>query len=187
MSRATRTRSTWLASACLVLAPLAFATAAAPVKPEEPPKTPIEAMKRDVFGMQGHLQNMKVKIDRPMSGAGAAGPGATPAESCCSGNIEHVNRRVQSMNRSIEALHVHYTERNDAEGRAALEDVRNELNIVARGVAIFKMAGTVEVAEAALAGVIWPFNRLREALDRLEACCPVDGLAPVGSQAPPAP
>lgn len=142
---------------------------------------PVERMKQDLVGIQNNLTNANMKLKLGMAGVSRAGAEEetaqrppTPAESCCGGNIERINKKLHLVTRTLEELDVYYAERRNSEGLAALDQIRGELNIVARGVAMFKMAGTVDRAEQALNGIIRPFNRLREAIEQLEACCPVD-------------
>jgi hypothetical protein len=173
--------------ACGFLVVLALAGVAgwAGVVADEEELPPIERLKKDLLGIQKNLTNAKGKLKRGIGGVSSTGPegqGAerrpTPAQSCCGSNIERINMKIHMLTRTLEELQVHYVERENAEALAALDQIHAELNVVARGVAIFKMAGTRERAEQAMTGLIRPFNRLREAIDRLAACCPVDADAP---------
>jgi len=171
---------------CGLLVVLALAGLAgwAGVAADEEELPPIERLKKDLLGIQKNLTNAKGKLKRGMAGASPTGPDGqatkrppTPGESCCGSNIERINMKIHMLTRTLEQLHVYYAERNNAEALAALDQIHSELNVVSRGVAIFKMAGTTDRAEQAMLGIIRPFNRLRRAIEQLEACCPVDAAA----------
>jgi hypothetical protein len=177
-------RSANRARGFLVVFALAGLAGWAAVAADEDELPPIERLEHDLLGIQKNLTNATGKLRRGMAGVAstdAEGDGAkrppTPAESCCGSNIERINTKIHLMTRTLEQLDVYYAERRNAEALAALHEIHGELNIVSRGVAIFKMAGTRERAEQALVGIIRPFNRLRKAIERLETCCPVDDAA----------
>ena len=82
--------------------------------------------------------------------------------------------RINEMVQTLEELDVYYADRVNSEGLEQLNIIRGELSIVSRGVAVFKMSGTNDTAGQALLGIIRPFNRLRTAVEDLEACCPTE-------------
>jgi hypothetical protein len=168
----------------LVVLALAGLVGSVGVAADQDELPPIERMKEDLVGIQKNLTNANMKLKLGMSGvssAGAEGETAqrppTPAESCCSGNLERMNKKLHLVTRTLEQLDVYYAERRNSEALAVLDQIRGEVNVVARGVAIFQMAGTTGRAQQALDGIIRPFHRLREAIEQLEACCPVDAAA----------
>ena len=168
----------------LVVLALAGLVGSTGVAADEDDLPPMERLKQDLLGIQKNLTNATGKLKRGMAGVSstdAAGDAAerppTPAESCCGSNIERIKMKIHLLTRTLEQLDVYYAERGNAEALAVLDQIRGELNIVSRGVAVFKMAGTTGRAQQALVGIIRPFSRLRKAIDRLEACCPVDAAA----------
>ena len=155
-----------------------------PVAAAEDELPPIELLQKHLLGIQKNITNVTMKVPHDWSGAGSPGGSTerppTPAEKCCSGNIKRMNNHVREMMGTIEQLGIYFTERNDAEALMYLGQVRGELSVVTRGLAIFKMSGTVRRAQEALLGIIRPFNRLRVAIGQLHECCPVENLAPTG-------
>jgi hypothetical protein len=161
------------------LAAAAVAPAAAQQPPEQEPRMPIERLLKDLKGVGAHYQNSKVKIGRGMAGmsigeAGGQQRPPTPAEACCSSNLDHVTGKLQKMNRTLEHLYLYYKDRRDSEAIGVLETIRAEMHAVARGFAAFRMEQTTEGAQQAMVGILRPYHRLREAIEQLEACCPVD-------------
>ena len=70
-----------------------------------------------------------------------------------------------------------YAQQQHTQAREQLGSIGSDLMTVARGTAMFKMAGTKARAGEALEGLIRPFNRLRKAVEDLEACCPLEQAA----------
>jgi len=156
--------------------------APAPAAAEEEELAPIAQLQRDLLGAQKNLSNLKIKVQHAMSGmsrsAAAEGEAPsrppTPAEACCESNLERVNQKIQSMNQMLERLDTYYAKRERTDALAALDRIRGELNIVARGVAVLKMAGTQDRAMQTLYGLLRPSHQLSKAIEELEACCPVE-------------
>lgn len=158
---------------------------AAPAAAEQEDLAPIARLQKDLLGLQKNLSNTRIKLQQGMSGIGPSGTTPdgepqrppTPAEACCESNLERVNQKVNSMNRMLERLDIYYAERQQTDGLAALDRIRGELNIVARGVAVLKMAGTQERATQSMYGLLRPVHELSKAITALEACCPVEDPA----------
>ncbi len=165
--------------------------------PDDEPSSPLDRLSQNLLGIQNNLTNAKLKVRHRMGGAVSqnSGTGAengedskdrrppTPAEACCSSNLELIQKRFGQLHREVESLYLYYADRNNSEALAVLNQIQGEMNTVAQGVAVFKMAGTVDRANQAMVGIIRPFNRLREAIEQLQACCPVDAAARGGSKA----
>jgi hypothetical protein len=159
---------------------------AAPAPQEEEERLgPIAQLQKDLLGAQKNLSNVRMRLRGNMAGISSDGTTAdgaprrppTPIEACCQSNIDRVNSKIHSMNRMLERLDVYYAEREQTEALAALDRIRGELNAVARGVAILKMAGTQDRAMQALHGLFRPSHELTKALIALGECCPVDDAA----------
>jgi hypothetical protein len=157
-------------------------------EPRDEELPPIERLQKGLVGIRSHLQNMSIKVRYGMGGVSsdesaeneATGKPPTPAESCCASNLERINEKIHGMTRTLEQLDIYFAERGNSEGLAVVDEIRVELNVVARGVAVLKMAGTAERADQAQIGILRPYNRLRKAVERLETCCPVEAVAPAG-------
>jgi hypothetical protein len=126
-----------------------------------------------------------MKLHRGLSGVTqsdteGAGREPTPAEACCDSNIERINVRLGEMVQTLEQLHLYYGDRNIPAGVEQVNTIGGELQTVSRGVSVFKMSRSPGLADQALLGLIRPFNRLREAVDDLEDCCPTE--EPAGSR-----
>jgi len=175
--RLQRIRQIW--ALLLVIGLIGFSPVYAQAVADEELLTPIERLNKSMKGIQANVQNAKIKLRHGM--AGVAGTGdkpdqrqPTPAESCCSGNIERMNQRIKEMVRTLEELDVYYADRADTIALEQLIEVRGELAVIARGVAVFRMSGSTDSAGQALLGIIHPFNRLRESVIALEKCCPIE-------------
>jgi hypothetical protein len=158
---------------------------------EEEQPTLIDQLKKEMLGIQNNITNAKMRLRNPTSGLASAGAAEetpdrppTPAEACCSRNLENIRQHAESMNRTFEQLYLHYSDRNQAAALIEVDQVRGQLNVVSRGMAVFKMAGSNGQAEQALLGLIRPFNELRAGIVRLEACCPVEPAAAAESGTP---
>ncbi len=148
-------------------------------EPEREPTSPIERLKLDLKGIGNNITNATMRIRRNMAGMSkpeeqAPQPPPTPAETCCRPNIERINKKIEIMTRTLEQLYVYYTERRDSQALQVIDTIQAELHAISRGVAIFRMEGSKDSAQQALAGLLRPFNRLRKAIDELAACCAVD-------------
>jgi hypothetical protein len=147
---------------------------------EEEPPTPMEQMNKALFTIQQHITASNVKLNRRLTGASPNIPEERPptvAESCCLPHIDRITNKVRQMLQIMEQLGQWYAEQDHAEARVALGEIHNDLINVARGMAVFKMAGSRVRAKEALQGLIAPFNRLRTAVEELEACCPLEQAA----------
>ncbi len=150
---------------------------------EKEERTPMEQMRRALLGIQQHITGSNMKLGRGMTGATsnvpheATGRPATPAESCCIAHIDHITKKIRELIQMVDRLDLWYAEQDHAEARAMLGQIRTELITVARGMAVFKMAGSRPRAKEALQGLIRPFNRLRQAVEELEVCCPLEQAA----------
>ncbi len=150
---------------------------------EEEQLTPMEQMHRSLFGIQQHITGSNVKLKLALTGTSSNVPDvgterpATPAESCCIAHIDRITKEIRELIQMMDRLDLSYAEQNHAEARAQLDPIRTELITVARGMAVFKMAGSKPRAKEALQGLIRPFNRLRQAVEELEACCPLEQAA----------
>ena len=148
---------------------------------EEEPLTPMEQMHQGLLVIQQHISGSNVKLDlglrKPSSPAAGTQPPATPAESCCIGHIDRVTKETRELVQVMNQLDLWYAEQDHAEARERLATIHIELITVARGMAMFKMAGSKPRAKEALQGLIRPFNRLRKAVEELEACCPLEKAA----------
>ena len=151
---------------------------------DEGSPTLIDELKKELLGIQNNISNAKMKLRNPMSGVSATGSidkgskrPPTPAEACCSVNLESIRKHTENLNRTFEQLYLYYSDRNQAAALIEVDQVRGQLGIISRGTAVFKMAGSEGQAEQALFGLIRPFNELRAGIGRLEACCPVEPAA----------
>ena len=150
---------------------------------EEEQPTPMEQMHRALLGIQLHITASNVKLGRnlmgtsPNLGEGEAQRPATPAESCCLPHIDYITKEIRKLTQIAGQLDVWYAEQQHVQAREQLGLIRTELITVARGTAVFKMAGTKARAGEALQGLIRPFNRLRKSVEDLEACCPLEKAA----------
>lgn len=151
-------------------------------KKEEP--TPIEQMHRALLEIQQNITGSNVKLRRNLTGTspslreGETRRPATPAEECCLPHIENITRGIRKLTRIAGQLDARYAEQQHAQAGEQLGLIRTELITIARGTAVFKMAGTKARAGEALQGLIRPFNRLRKSVEELEACCPLENAAP---------
>ena len=146
----------------------------------EEPLTPMEQMHKAVLGIQRNISGSNVKLKRGLTGASPRGTGedtATPAESCCISHINLILKKIRELTQTMDQFDLWYAKQDHAGAREQLREVRIELITVARGIAAFKMAGTKQRAGEALQGLIRPFNRLRKAVEELEACCPLEKAA----------
>ena len=150
---------------------------------EEEQPTPMEQMNKALFTIQQHITASNVKLNRRLTGAspnvtdGENERPPTVAESCCLPHIDFTAKKIREIMQIMEQLGRWYAEQGNAEARAELGEIHTELINVARGMAVFKMAGSRERAKEALQGLISPFNRLRSAVEGLEACCPLEQAA----------
>ena len=150
---------------------------------EEQQLTPMEQMHRSLFGIQQHITGSNVKLKLGLTGTSSNVPDggterpATPAESCCTPHIDRITKEIRELLQVMEQLGLWYAEQDHAAARAQLGQIHTELITVARGMAVFKMAGSKPRANEALQGLIRPFNRLRKAVEELEACCPLEQAA----------
>ena len=150
---------------------------------EEEQLTPMERMHLALLDIQHHITASNAKLDLGLTGAsprvtdGGTEHPATPAESCCIPHIDRITKEIRGLIQIMDQLDLWYAEQNYAEARARLGPIRTELITVARGMAVFKMVGSKPRAKEALQGLIRPFNRLRKAIEELEACCPLEQAA----------
>jgi hypothetical protein len=137
----------------------------------------LDLLAKDLNGIGAHYKNSKVKIGRGMSGAsssaGGAGP-VTPAEACCDSNLKIVERKLQMMAGRLEQLYAYYSDRRDDEAITELQVTREELIVVSKGFAAFKVAKTDNQAREALLSILRPYDRLRRSIETLKGCCPID-------------
>jgi hypothetical protein len=168
----------------LVAIVLAGLVAWAPATADEEQELSLhERLDKNLLGMQNNLTNASAKLRRGVAGVSSAGAAAaaaagrppTPAEACCGSNLERLDEKIHAMTQTLEQLDVYYAERNQSDGLAGLYRIRGELNTVARGVVMFKMAEASPRTVQALQGIVQPFNRLRAAIEDLKACCPLEG------------
>ena len=144
---------------------------------EEEQPTLIDQLKKEMLGIQNNITNGEDEAPEPderalIGGRGRQRAGSasdSPAEACCSRNLENIRKHAESMNRTFEQLYLHYSDRNQAAALIEVDQVRGQLSVVSRGTAVFKMAGSNGQAEQALFGLIRPFNELRAGIARLEA------------------
>jgi len=140
----------------------------------EEPKSPFEILHGDLKGIENNLTNVKMRMRHPSGAGSMTGPEGepqTPGLNCCSSNLDRIEKRMRSTSQVLERLQIEYTDNKNARGLQSLEIVHREMSIVSRGLAIFKMARTNDTAKQALAGLIRPFNRWRQATIDLEKCC----------------
>lgn len=168
--------------ATIALIGLAFCPAAGAAE-EKKELTPMEQLQKNLLGMQHNITASNVKLERRPIGAAnsapetAVGREPTPAETCCISHVDRINLKIRSINEIADWLDPWYAEQDHAEALEALDQIRSELKILARGIAVFRMAGSTRRAGEALQGLIRPFNRLRTAIDGLEQCCPLEKTA----------
>lgn len=140
----------------------------------EEPKSSFEILRGDLQGIANNLTNVKMRMSNP-AGAGSltspSGGEQTPAVACCNSNLDRIGERMRSTSQILEQLQLEFTDSKNAQGLQSLELVHREMSVVSRGLAVFKMARTADAAQQALAGLIRPFNRWREATVALEQCC----------------
>ena len=140
----------------------------------------MEQVHQALLNIQHNITASNVKLERGLTGAssnvadGGTERAATPAESCCIAHIDRITKEIRELIQMMDRLDLSYAEQNHAEARAQLGPIRTEMITVARGMAVFKMAGSKPRAKEALQGLIRPFNRLRKAVEELEACCPLE-------------
>jgi hypothetical protein len=165
-----------------VIGLVACCALAMPGRAEEP-KSPFEILHGDLKGIQNNLTNVNMRMRNPAAGGsitGAEGEPQTPGATCCSSNLDRIEKRMRSTSQVLERLQIEYTDGKNARGLQSLEIVHREMSIVSRGLAMFKMARTNDTAKQALAGLIRPFNRWRDATVDLEKCC--SGAEPAESE-----
>jgi hypothetical protein len=137
----------------------------------------VEEIEKYMRAIQSHVKNANLRVKNGMAGvssedgASAQGRPPTPAEACCSSNLEHVRESIAGLSKALDRTYRHYAEQGNADAVARLEAVRQPLQAVAAGMAQFKMAGTQGRAIEALQGVVRPFLELRAAVAELGACC----------------
>jgi hypothetical protein len=176
----------------LVVAITLIGLAAGPVAhAEETQPTLIDEIKENLLGIQNNISNARVRLHKPLRGiaSGSADekvPDRPPtvAEQCCSANLKNMRRHAESMNQTLEQLFLYYSDRNQAAALIELDQIREQLNVVARGVAVFRISGSNAQAEQALLGLIRPFNELRAGVARLETCCPVEPATAADGETP---
>jgi hypothetical protein len=154
----------------------------------------MEQLAEALLGIQNHITNAGAKL-----GAGSVGVGTqqgspqgsqqgTPSvvASCCTTNVQRIAQWFAHVGRVAEALELYYADQRNREALEHLHAMRGGLREVGQGVAVFSRASDEAQAEAALRGLIRPFNQARDSATALAECCPVPaGAVRVEPPGPP--
>lgn len=182
-----RARSTRRSVVAGLAAAVVLAAGGATAATEE---SPLDQLGKAILGMQGNITNANMKLKHGMVGTPSPSRSGeqlppTIARQCCSGNMKNIRTHMQRMFNILQELELFYSKQRNRDALNELRLMRGNLQELAQGMAAFDRAPSHAVADAALKGLIVPFNSFREGKKALARCCPVPGAAAAETQAAP--
>lgn len=182
VSAAARLAVVLVALVGLVPTPATYAAADAPA-PVEPS---IKGMSAELLSVQRSLQNARIKLERGIvAGTGTVGTEQldTPASRCCSTNMKQIDAALRRVLVHIDGLARRAAAAEDEIALGQLELIHDGVMGLGRGLQAFAGSTEQRRAQAALDGMIRPFNMATSATRGLSTCC-ADRLESSTSPAP---
>jgi hypothetical protein len=162
----------------LVIASIGAATAAGPVAPQK--TEPWRTLAAQLLQVQNSVSSVDRMIERDMAGFSSAG-GGNWLEQCCRYNIDKVQSGVAELRRGLDYLEGQYARRSDLEAIKPLARAREHLDEIESGFLELGRAQSKQQAESKMQTLVHPFSHVRQTIQDLEVCCPVEPPAPAES------
>jgi hypothetical protein len=92
---------------------------------------------------------------------------------CCEANLRTIAQKLRTIRAGIERLAAYYAEQENGQAMGILGQMEMRLDQVSTGGALFGQAQDEATAQAAMLGLIRPWNEFRNGVQSLRLCCPV--------------
>jgi len=151
--------------------------------PAEEPKSSREQLESQLKRIGNFTTNARVKLTNGVVGRADAASGevaVTPAQQCCTGNLNKLGESVVRMLNVLEELDACYARQGRAGSTAMTVLLAEEVRGYARSLQGFADAPTPDQALASVAAMTRGFNRMKTRLGDVEDCPSGDGTGAAG-------
>ena len=139
------------------------AAAQGPAKPAQP----LDPIAKQLEYVRGMLTNAQAKLNRGAVGveATASGEALTPARSCCSGNLDHIEKGIKAIRELVRERGICFERQRDRESVEIVNLVNQDLRSLGNAVQLFADSTARVETQSALYGCTRTFLNLKRSTE----------------------
>jgi hypothetical protein len=148
-------------------------------QPKAPPKTTHERAEREMLRLRNQIKNARMRLENGIQGVGEPGVGSngpvTPARLCCSVNIQKLAKASTDLKGLIGELAACYEKTGDENSAMVVPLIMTDIGTLDRTVEAWANAPTGRDAYGGMGAMTQAYLQLRDDMDKIQACPPVEG------------
>jgi hypothetical protein len=154
-----------------------------PVAAEEPEQKPMTPIEKELDTIRGMIHNANMKFRNGIAGVTSSGGDVrvTPAQRCCSGNLEHIKNSMNKLREILRDRTVCFERKRRVEDVEIATVAVRDMRVLDSSIQLFTRSELRQEVDGALASCTRAFLRLTETLSVLPECETQSAAAEAGN------